>query len=472
MAGNPRSTLRLMLYGLALVVLPLALALAWVTAQVDHFAGASRVVVAEAVETTRRGGEIMATANRLERLARQYAILEDPELLAAYEAVRTDFREAVSGIEGGELQAREAALHERLRRGEPDPAAVAEGFEALRQAVRAAGQAARERIDARAAALQTEAQASRRVVLAAVVAVLALTLLVAALLVRRVNRPISQLDRAIRQLGEGHPEAVTIHGPADLEELGERLEWLRHRLAAADAQKARFLRHVSHELKTPLAGIREGAGLLHDGTAGALTREQAEIAGIIRDNAERLQGLIENLLRFNRLRDDEEPPPTAETGLESVVAEVIAASEPVRRARAIELTTDLTPARVVGEAGTLRTVVDNLLSNALKFTPRGGEVRVILRRGTDTAVLEVMDTGPGVPPEEGERIFDAFFRGDTPPPQGGSGLGLAIARESARALGGELELIPGREPGSHFRLTLPRKPEGLPPCPENPEVAS
>ncbi|MFW5909691.1 MAG: sensor histidine kinase, partial [Thiohalospira sp.] len=213
--------------------------------------------------------------------------------------------------------------------------------------------------------------------------------------------------------------------------------------------------------------IREGAGLLHDGTTGALTREQSEIAGIIRGNAERLQGLIENLLRFNRLQDDEgRPAPTAETALEAVVAEVIAASEPVRRGRAIELTTDLAPARVPGEAGTLRTVVDNLLSNALKFTPRGGEVRVTLRRGADSAVLEVVDTGPGIPAAEAERIFDAFFRGDTPPPQGGSGLGLAIARESARSLGGELELVPGRERGSHFRLTLPRKPEGLPPCPE------
>lgn len=466
MAGRPRSTLRLMLYGLALVVLPLAVALAWVTDRVDHFADASRTVVAEAVETTHRGGELTAAVNRLERLARQYAILEDPELLAAYDEVRADFREAATGLKGEELRDREAELHQRLSEGRPRPAAVASDFQALRQSVQAAGREERERIDDRAAALQAEARSSREVALIAVVAVLALTLLVAVLLVHRVNRPISQLDRAIRQLGEGHPEAVTIHGPADLEELGERLEWLRHRLAAADAQKARFLRHVSHELKTPLAGIREGAGLLHDGTAGAMTREQAEIAGIIRDNAERLQDLIENLLRFNRLRDDEEPPPTAETGLESVVAEVIAASEPVRRARDIELTTDLTPARVAGEAGTLRTIVDNLLSNALKFTPRGGEVRVTLRRGADTAVLEVTDTGPGVPPAEGERIFDAFFRGDTPPPQGGSGLGLAIARESARSLGGELELVPGREQGSHFRLTLPRKPEGLPPCPE------
>ncbi|MFW6350232.1 MAG: sensor histidine kinase [Thiohalospira sp.] len=467
MAGRPRSTLRLMLYGLALVVLPLAAALAWVTGQVDHFAGASRAVVAEAVETTRRGGELVAATTRLERLARQYAILEDPELLAAYEGERADFRAVAGGPDGEALRAREAELHQLLRLGEAEPAVVAEGFRALRRAVRTAGREGRERIDERAAALQAEARASRRVVLGSVAAVLALTLLVAALLVRRVNRPISQLDRAIRQLGEGRAEAVAIHGPADLEELGERLEWLRQRLAAADAQKARFLRHVSHELKTPLAGIREGAGLLHDGTTGALTREQSEIAGIIRGNAERLQGLIENLLRFNRLQDDEgRPAPTAETALEAVVAEVIAASEPVRRGRAIELTTDLAPARVPGEAGTLRTVVDNLLSNALKFTPRGGEVRVTLRRGADSAVLEVVDTGPGIPAAEAERIFDAFFRGDTPPPQGGSGLGLAIARESARSLGGELELIPGRGRGSRFRLTLPRKPEGLPPCPE------
>src|SRR5690606_27197270 len=115
-----------------------------------------------------------------------------------------------------------------------------------------------------------------------------------------VGRPLRQIDRAISELGEGDfSRTITVRGPQDLETLGTQLEWLRNRLHESTEEKNKFLRHMSHELKTPLANIREGTELLLDGSVGKLEREQQEVAGILRDNGVKLQKLIENLLMFS-----------------------------------------------------------------------------------------------------------------------------------------------------------------------------
>ena len=109
-----------------------------------------------------------------------------------------------------------------------------------------------------------------------------------------------QVDRAIRELGEGDfSRPITVSGPNDIETLGRQLEWLRHRLKESTDEKNKFLRHMSHELKTPLANIREGTELLLDGSVGQLDHQQQEVTSILRDNSVKLQKLIENLLTFS-----------------------------------------------------------------------------------------------------------------------------------------------------------------------------
>ena len=114
-----------------------------------------------------------------------------------------------------------------------------------------------------------------------------------------ITRPIRQIDAAIRRLGGGQFRVpVAVSGPQDLEQLGERLEWMRRELLDVEEQKNRFLRQVSHELKTPLTALREGAELLSEEAVGKLTPEQREIAEILRHNSVELQKLIEDLLSF------------------------------------------------------------------------------------------------------------------------------------------------------------------------------
>jgi two-component system sensor histidine kinase GlrK len=116
-------------------------------------------------------------------------------------------------------------------------------------------------------------------------------------------KPIRQIEGALHRLGEGDfTRPVSVSGPRDLEALGRQLDWVRMRLVELEEQKTRFMRQVSHELKTPLSAIREGAELLGDGSVGALSQDQLEVARILRQNALRLQRLIEDLLNYHTVQ--------------------------------------------------------------------------------------------------------------------------------------------------------------------------
>jgi two-component system, NtrC family, sensor histidine kinase GlrK len=251
---------------------------------------------------------------------------------------------------------------------------------------------------------------------------------------------------------------VSVQGPQDLRYVGQRLEWLRTRLSELEQQQTRFLRHVSHELKTPLTAVREGAELLRDNVGGKLSPEQQDIVRIVRDNTLQLQKLIEDLLAYHQTRAME-PATLGPVAMSDVVARVVHEQQLAALARMLSLETQFVPAIVVGDAERLRTIVDNLVSNAIKYSPRSGVIDLRLGSEGGDAVLDVIDQGPGVAPDDRGRIFDSFYQG-LAPAEGrvkGSGLGLAIAREYAIAHGGRIELKDRAdgERGAWFRLWLP-----------------
>jgi two-component system sensor histidine kinase GlrK len=225
-----------------------------------------------------------------------------------------------------------------------------------------------------------------------------------------------------------------------------------------EEQQNRFLRHVSHELKTPLTAVREGAELLRDNVGGKLSPEQREIVRIVRQNTLSLQKLIEDLLTYHQTRAME-PQAAGPVAMQDVVQRVLNEHKLAALARMVTFDQELVPARIVGDADRVRTIVDNLVSNAIKYSPRSAPIVVSLRAEQGFAVLDVVDRGPGIDPGERERIFESFYQG-RPPVDGrvkGSGLGLAIAREYALAHGGRIEVVEPRpqQQGAHFRLWLP-----------------
>jgi two-component system sensor histidine kinase GlrK len=469
----PRSFLKFILMGFLLVSLPLLYALAELVLSLDRLASQSREEVLQAAQAAQTSRLLFEQATTLERLVRQYLILDDRALVDDYARVRREFRattrelaalplEAVHVAELAKLAESETRLYGMLSggpRGAMASSELAQGYAMLSDGAQAMVTASNALTHNAIQRLQETASQGREkwrwLALATVGIAIALAIVFAVL----IARPIRQLDQAIRRMGAADfSQTVHVNGPQDLRYLGQRLEWLRVRLAELEQQQQKFLRHVSHELKTPLTAVREGAELLRDEVGGKLTREQRDIVRIVRDNTMALQKLIEDLLKYQQTRAVE-PASLGTVSLDEVARRVLREHKLAALARGIGVETELAPVRVSGDPDRLRTIVDNLVSNALKYARGGGSMRVRVAHEDGVACCEVSDDGPGVDHDERDRIFESFYQGKAPPGGRvkGSGLGLAIARDYALAHGGRIEVrdrADGRR-GACFRLTLP-----------------
>jgi two-component system, NtrC family, sensor histidine kinase GlrK len=341
-----------------------------------------------------------------------------------------------------------------------DPRAVSNRVDALIDSARDVMAINNRVVDREVERLRHSAEQVQRNIILLLIFSTAVALAIALALTRYIARPIGEIDGAIRQLGGADfSQPIAVRGPEDLRYLGRRLDWLRRRLDEFETQKNRFLRHVSHELKTPLTALREGAELLNDQVAGPLAPPQRQVVSIMRDNSVKLQRLIEELLDYQRALHAAASLEVKPVVLEALVTESVKPHELAAQAKGLQLTVDADSAIVEADPEKLRSIIDNLVSNAVKFTPPGGAITVSARAVAGEAIIEVLDTGPGVSAEERESIFNLFFRGRTSGSEvrvKGSGLGLAIARELAEAHGGQIAVVTGGT-GGHFRVTLPRR---------------
>jgi len=468
----PRSFLKFILLGFLLVSLPLVYALAELIFSLDRLQTQGQKAVQEAAEAGRASRQLSEQSATLERIVRQYLILDDIALLDDYARVRSEFRQtaitlSTLPLEHDPLEAlaaltdTEAKLYAQLKDARVSDAqpALASGYARLVDGAQAMQAAANRLTDRAIVELQKTAAEGRETWFYLAVATAAIAIALALLFATLIARPIRQLDQAIRQMGTADfTHAIEVNGPQDLRYLGQRLEWLRSRLSELEQQQNRFLRHVSHELKTPLTAVREGAELLRDRVGGDLSPEQREIVRIVRENTLSLQKLIEDLLTYHQTRAME-PQTLGPVSLADVIRRVMKEHKLAALARMITFETKLVPAMVIGDADRIRTIIDNLVGNAIKYSPRSGVVAIDVHGEDGHAVVEVIDDGHGVDPAERERIFDSFYQG-VAPVEGrvkGSGLGLAIAREYALAHGGRIEVADRADGkrGARFRLLLP-----------------
>jgi two-component system sensor histidine kinase GlrK len=282
-----------------------------------------------------------------------------------------------------------------------------------------------------------------------------------------VSRPLRQLDRAIGELGRGNfAQGFTVSGPVDLERLGRQLEWLRQRLMDLAQERNRFLRHMSHELKTPLANIREGTELLMDGAVGELESGQREVTAILRENGIKLQRMIENLLSYSAWQSNSTGLELSEFPLRAVVKQVLENQQLTLVSQRVRLDVSVEVIALLADRGKIRLVLENLLSNAIKYSPRGGVIFVRASSQAQTLTLDIADSGPGIRPEDRAKVFDAFYTGRAPGGHvRGTGIGLSVVNEFVNVHQGTIQIIDGEFPGAHFRIRMPlrgepRVPEG------------
>ena len=467
----PRSFLKLLVIGFTLVALPLILALINTAISVDQLASRSQQAVYQAVQATQGSRRLAELLTTMERTARQMVILGDRSLLDAYGVARTQLLQTAEQFARLPFDVEQKSALDRIIRGEAEIFAALSDAGAkaprLRKAVESfvdlAGHAqtitvrSNALIDREIEAMHATAAQARRITFWQLLALIPVVVFLVIGFSILIARPIRQIDAAIRRLGGGQFAApVMVNGPEDLEQLGERLEWMRRELLDLERQKNQFLRQVSHELKTPLTALREGAELLSEEAVGKLSPEQREIAEILRHNSVELQKLIDDLLSFGASQFRKVTVDLAPVDIGQIIERVSADQRLAVRARGLTLDIASEDVMLSADSEKLRVVLDNLLSNAVKFSPAGGLIRIAARVDGETLELDVIDQGPGIVPEDRVRIFDPFYQGRHAGagPVRGTGIGLSVVKEYVFAHGGSVEVVDSRQ-GAHLRVRLP-----------------
>jgi signal transduction histidine kinase len=291
---------------------------------------------------------------------------------------------------------------------------------------------------------------------------LALIVLCAALIpiLRRVTAAVEVRNRQlVAQAGRlEHSLAVAQEAQAEAERARRTLTDQNKRLRELDRLKDEFLSLVSHELRTPLSSIRGYLDLVLDEEAGELNDEQQRFLRAVERNSARLLRLVGDLLFVAQADAGRLTLERAKVDLSALAADCVEGARPVADQKSIvlELATEPVPA-LVGDRGRLAQVFDNLVSNSLKFTPEGGRVEVRTAASNGRVVLEVEDTGIGIPAAEQPRLFERFFRAASATEQAipGTGLGLAIVKAIVEAHGGDITVESLPHDGTTFRIELP-----------------
>jgi signal transduction histidine kinase len=257
--------------------------------------------------------------------------------------------------------------------------------------------------------------------------------------------------------------AIAIRNAQLYEEARLRAEELARalsKLQELDRLKSQFVQNVSHEFRSPLSLIRGYADLLENGTLGELQPEQEKPVTVIARRSRMLSDLVQDITLI--LEAEVNPPPEAPVAMDELAQTAVEDFQLVAQENDIVLEQDI-PAQlppVSGSVHYMRRVLDNLIGNAIKFTPEGGTILVRLTQKEDAVLLVVEDTGIGIAPEKQEQIFDRFYQvdGSTKRRYGGVGLGLALVKELVETYGGHVAVESVLGQGSTFRVSLPLYP--------------
>ncbi|MBV7535685.1 HAMP domain-containing histidine kinase [Duganella sp. sic0402] len=440
----------------------------------DRLAAHSRDSGRHALALTEHTQQLAERSVAMTRSARQYLVLDDPAFRKRYADAWRDARTSLDTVAAA-LPYTQAELFERWRlAGEQAwqilqaPSRPGSGRSARQQALEKAlgalpevnqqlADEVKDEVERRNSELLAELDQRRAILKAQVIASILLAAALASGFGLWLSRPLAQIEQAIDTLGENrYDQTIVVRGPSDLERVGQQLNWLRQRLSDLEADKARFLRHISHELKTPLAALREGVALLEDGVAGALSPDQREIAGILNQNTAALQSQIEALLRYNTATFDAQHLHRQPTDMGALLTQAVDSQRLQWQAAQLSVVTEGSAAQIAIDADKMAIAIGNLLSNAVRFSPPGGLISFRLGELDGKLLLDCIDQGPGVAPEDAARIFEPFYQGQRQPAgaRRGNGIGLSIVHEYVAAHGGLLKLMPSQR-GAHFRIELP-----------------
>lgn len=273
-----------------------------------------------------------------------------------------------------------------------------------------------------------------------------------------VDRPVKRITQAAEKIMQGDLSVRIAPEHQDAEQFDEIIDCINRmtqELSGLETLRTDFIANVSHELKTPLAVMQNYGTLLQQPGLDEQTR--IEYAKAVSDSARRLASMITNILKLNRLENQEIFTNTAEYDLSQQLCECLLQFETVWETEGIEIDTDIADGVTVkADAELLSLVWNNLFSNAFKFTPSGGKVSVSLTTTDRHAIVKVRDTGCGMTPEVGAHIFEKFYQGDTSHATQGNGLGLALVKRVIDIMQGQITVESAAGKGATFTVKIRR----------------
>lgn len=468
----PESFLKIILLGFSLIGIPLIVALIDSAVTIDRLANQSRDTVYQATQMTRGSRILIDEILVMERSVKQAFILRDLSLLENYFHAHSSFVSTAKDLIERSLHIKQRLSLENILSLENEVFLKVEGiqeiteslrnlandFSSLLELIKESSVMGNELIDQEVDKMLAMAGKARADVEIQLLALIPFVILLALAFSILLTRPIRQIDEAIYNMGQGEfSKPIRIKGPQNLKHIGNRLDWMRQRLLKSEEQKSQFLRHVSHELKTPLTAIREGADLLAEGVTGKLTAKQQLIADILHSSSLQLQKRIEDLLQFSAIHANQTTLVKRQASLKRILNEVIQNQNLTILRKCLRINMNCPVLMFECDVEKVQIILDNLLSNAVKFSPPNGKIDIIVTHENGKIIFDISDAGVGVHETDKEKIFEPFYQGQFIPDSHvqGTGLGLSIAREFALAHGGNVALIQQKDLGAHFRLTLP-----------------
>jgi len=472
---NILSLKSLIVLGFVIAVIPLFLAVMYAAFGMRETSALGRTINSQVFEQTKAIRQVLQKTGDIERKARLFVLLSDPALRQpyeqqSYESMRASFKQALSellklhvdnkiALLVNELSEKENLIYQQIIGSAAEDTLklpIDEAFQGLRESSQNLSREFESHVDHEFNELRQQSQSLEQGLLIKGAVLLVISFIFITVLLAVLSRSMRQLDTSIRRLGSGELEQpIDVTGPSDLRYLGSRLEWLRTHLLELEVSKQQFMHNVAREIDLPLESIRESAELLVNEAD-----EKPDIARLLCNNVDKLKTVSEELLRYSQINAKPEMNRKETVNMKVLLESVIEDFQTRLQAKSISLKQLVRPVEISGIHEQLRSIIEQLLSNAVKYSPTGGEIRIMLRDSGAQMELEVEDEGPGIEPNERAHVFEPFFRGKAAQDDEcveGPGLGLAIVKEYVANHQGKVDIIDSRQDqqGARIRVQIP-----------------
>jgi two-component system sensor histidine kinase GlrK len=416
----------------------------------------------------------------IERKARLFVLLSDPAVRQpyeqqSYESTRASFKQALSALLKlhlenkiallvNELSEKENLIYQQIIGSASEnnlKLPVDEAFQGLRESSASLSREFESYVDHEFNELRSQSESLEQGLLIKGAVLLAISFTFIAILLAILSRSMRQLNTGIHRLGSGElEEPIDITGPSDLRYLGNRLEWLRTHLMELEVSKQQFMQNVAREIDLPLENIREAAELLVNEASEEPNSARQEVARLLCSNVDKLKTVSGELVRYSQINVKPETNRKQTVNMKYLLESVIEDFQTRLQTKSISVKKLARPVEISGIHDQLRSIIEQLMLNAVKYSPTGGEIRIMLRASGSQLELEVEDEGPGIEPNERSHVFEPFFRGKTAQGEDnveGPGLGLAIVREYVTNHQGKVDIIDSRQDqhGARIRVQIP-----------------